>query len=101
MLQYLLLLIAHSLEFGFSYLRCSAVILYLEITVILLDSKIPATASEFVLLPLLLIERPILAQSKHLQLATAVFFLLPGRRPEFAKVCSMAASKVSSSHESS
>ncbi len=72
--------------------------IYLEITVILLDSKIPATASEFISL---LMEVSVTALGNSLQLGTAVFFLLPGRRPEFAKVCSMAASKVSSSQESS
>ena len=39
---------------------------------------------------------------KRLQLATVVvLFLLAGRRPEFAKICLMAASKVFSSHDSS
>jgi hypothetical protein len=69
-----------------------------EIAVISCDFKILATALEFVLLS---IERSVPALGNSLQLATAVFFLLAGRRPEFAKVCLMAASKVSSSQESS
>ena len=84
---------------GFSYLRCRAVTFYrYRIAVISLDFKTAAITLEFVSF---LIEGSVPALRKRLQLATAVLFLLAGRRPEFAKVCLMAASSVFSSHESS